>query len=107
MFLRSRRLTFLLWLGIQLGDPRVKFAIDLIRVAFTFFFVQYKPIPTPNSANSANSGTETRPQPKRIIRVRLDSLPKLGLSNIPIVGNIDQPLDSISHLYIQDPEGTT
>ncbi|KAF2465819.1 uncharacterized protein BDR25DRAFT_378525 [Lindgomyces ingoldianus] len=74
--------------------------IDSAVGAFTFLFAQYKPKPKPNAQNQMPA---TRPSPKRLIRVRLDHLPTLP--NIPIVGSIGQPVDSISYVYVQDSEG--
>jgi hypothetical protein len=39
-----------------------------------------------------------KPKPKRILRVRLDSLPKLP--DIPVVGSIGQPIDSLDYMFV-------
>lgn len=73
--------------------------IDADVGAFTFLFAQYKPIPKKDHDGRLPS---TRPSAKRFVRVRLDQLP--SLPNIPIVGRIGQPVDSISYCYVQDSE---
>jgi hypothetical protein len=64
-------------------------------------FIQRKAPPKPNSGPGNNSGSGSKTDGvKRYIRVRLDKLPTL--QNVPIVGSLIPPLDSIDYVYVQD-----
>lgn len=70
---------------------------------FNFTFVQYK-------ALAANAGAKsTTPLTKRIIRIGVDQIPLI--ENIPLVGRLPQPFDSLEYLWVDDetlkPEGIT
>lgn len=88
---------FVLWFRIEIDSPAG---------ALSFLFVQYNAA----SASAAGAADSTRvatpparPSPKRLLRVQLNNLPKLP--QIPIVGNIDQPVDSIDYVFVQDSAG--
>jgi len=93
---------FIMWFRIEIDSPAG---------ALSFLFIQYNAAPTPAPAaggaaggtpasGSGSASANTRPKPKRLLRVQLNKLPKFP--SIPIVGNIDQPVDSIDYILVQD-----
>jgi hypothetical protein len=76
--------------------------IDTDDGALSLLFVQYKPVPPAPAKGAAPKTATPRAKPKRLLRVSLDHLP--SLPNIPIVGQIGQPVDSIQYVLVQDPQ---
>jgi hypothetical protein len=79
--------------------------------AISVMFVQYKPLGGSTKGDNEAIGADGNPEPtiakpavKRIVRVRLDRLPQLP--SIPVVGSIQQPVDSIDYVYVQDTVAT-
>ena len=70
---------------------------------FNFTFVQYKAIAPKVGA------TSTVPLTKRILRIGVDQIPLM--EDIPLVGQLPQPFDSLEYLWVDDetlkPEGIT
>lgn len=83
---------FVLWFRVEIDSPAG---------SLSFLFIQYNAAPPSRSTGSGPS--PARPSPKRLLRVQLNNLPKLP--QIPIVGNIDQPVDSIDYVFVQDSAG--
>ena len=93
------------YLTKQKGGPTVMWLMISITTdagTLSFTFVQLQTARTaPATGVSTKDATAQGPQGfKRIIRVALDKLP--SLPNIPVVGQIDQPFDSIDYLYVSD-----
>ena len=82
----------ILWFRIEIDSPAG---------SLSFLFIQYNAAMP--SGSTGSSPSPVRPSPKRLLRVQLNNLPKLP--QIPIVGNIDQPIDSIDYVFVQDSAG--
>lgn len=84
------------WFRIEIDSPAGN---------LSFLLVQWQSIgtnasPGGNAGASSGANDSQKPKPKRLIRVRIDHLP--NLPDIPVVGSIGQPVDSIEYMFVQD-----
>jgi hypothetical protein len=91
-----------MWFQIEIETPAGK---------LSFLFVQYQPNLQGSQAGGGTGGTTggttttttTAAKPKRLLRIRLDSLP--SLPSVPIVGQINDPVDSLEYILVRDVTG--
>ena len=81
--------------------------IDTSAGKLSFLFVQYQASTPAQSGGGVKPGTTTTTttaaKPKRLLRIRLDSLP--ALPYVPITGQIKDPVDSIEYILVRDVTG--
>lgn len=80
--------------GITMVGFRME--IDTPAGAISCMVVRWK------NTNHVASDGKTRTSPKVLLKVALDKIP--SLPNIPVVGSLPQPVDSIDYVFVNDPD---